>query len=94
MHFNHHMLLDGLTEIVACCSILHTFLPPWDFLSDFPKLQKIYKAFVYVVGFLAISGRSTVYKTLSIKNAEGVNNYQVVKEEQQQNFVEKELKKQ
>ena len=54
-------------ETVAVCSILHTFLPPWDFLNDFPRVQKYYKLLVYVVGYIAINGRSTVYKSISVK---------------------------
>lgn len=55
-------------------SILHTFfLPPWEFLSDFPRAQKCYKAFVYFVGFVAVSGRSTIFKSISINNPDGVN---------------------
>lgn len=93
-HINLHTVIDFITEISVTCSLLHTFLPPWDFLVDFPRVQKIYKVFIYLIGYIAISGRSSVYKTLSIKNPEGVNNYQIVKEEQQQTFVEKELQKQ
>jgi hypothetical protein len=66
-------ILNIVTAITFGASILHTFLPPWEFLNDFPCAQKYYKACVYVVGYIAISGRSTAYKSLSINNPEGVN---------------------
>jgi len=88
-----HHIVDIITEISVIASLLHTFLPPWDFLNDFPQAQKVYKAFIYVIGYVAISGRSSVYRTISIKNAEGVNNYVAVKETQQEEFVKKEVKK-
>jgi hypothetical protein len=66
-------VLNIVTAITFGASILHTFLPPWEFLNDFPRAQKYYKACVYVVGYVAISGRSTAYKSLSINNPDGVN---------------------
>ena len=63
-----------VTAVTFGASILHTFfLPPWDWLNDFPRAQKYYKAFVYFVGFIAVSGRSTIMKSISINNPAGVN---------------------
>jgi hypothetical protein len=59
--------------VIAISSLLHTFLPPWDFLDPWPGVQKYYKAFVYVVGYMALSGRSTVYKSISVSNPTGPN---------------------
>jgi len=53
------------TEVVAGASLLHTVLPPWEAFNDFPTGQKYYKLFVYVVGYIALNGRSTVYPSLS-----------------------------
>lgn len=58
-------LLKLAAEIVAGASVLHTFLPPWEAFNDFPTLQKYYKLAVYVVGYVALNGRSTVYPTIS-----------------------------
>jgi hypothetical protein len=66
-------VLNIITAVTFGASILHTFLPPWEFLGDFPTVQKYYKAFVYFIGYVAISGRSTAYKSLSISNPDGVN---------------------
>ena len=55
------------------CSILHTFLPPWDFLNDFPRAQKYYKVVVYVIGYIAVNARSTVYNKISVNNPAGPN---------------------
>lgn len=55
-------------HVVVACSLLHNFLPPWEFLNDFPQAQKIYKVFVYLVGYVALNGRSTIYAQLSTKN--------------------------
>lgn len=93
-HITYHDVKDVIEQTVVICSVLHTFLPPWDFLVDFPRVQKVYKVVIYVIGYVAISGRSAVYRKLSIENSEGVNNYKAVKEIQQDKFVEKELKKQ
>lgn len=57
-----------LTEVVAVSSLLHTILPPWEVFGDFPKVQKFYKLFVYIVGYAALNGRSTVYQSISTKN--------------------------
>lgn len=63
-----HNLLDIATETVAVCSVLHTVLPPWEALSDFPSAQKYYKLLVYFIGYLALNGRSTLYKGISTKD--------------------------
>lgn len=59
-------LWSAYTSVVTACSILHTFLPPWDFLNDFPRAQKYYKLAVYIVGYIAFNARSTVYKSISV----------------------------
>lgn len=61
-----HVLFDAATATIAVCSVLHTFLPPWDVLEDFPRAQKVYKVVIYTVGYIAINGRSTVYKGISV----------------------------
>ena len=53
------------TEIVAGASLLHTVLPPWEAFNDFPTGQKYYKLLVYILGYVALNGRSTVYQSLS-----------------------------
>lgn len=64
-----------ITTITFVASVLHTFLPPWEFLDDFPTAQKYYKAFVYFLGYIAVSGRSAVpyNKGISINNPSGFN---------------------
>jgi hypothetical protein len=61
------------TEVIAGASILHTLLPPWDFLNDFPTLQKYYKLVVYVIGYVALNARSTLYQNISVNNPSGPN---------------------
>ena len=63
-----HQMIDIGTEAVVVCSLLHSFLPPWDFLNDFPRAQKYYKLAVYVIGYVALNGRSTVYRSISTQN--------------------------
>lgn len=53
------------TEIIAGASIAHTVLPPWEAFNDFPTMQKYYKLFVYIVGYVALNARSTLYPALS-----------------------------
>lgn len=59
------LLFDVLSRTIVVCSLLHTFLPPWDFLSPWPRAQKAYKATIYVIGYIAINARSTVYQSVS-----------------------------
>lgn len=59
----------GFVTVVAC-SALHNLLPPWDFLKDFPRTQKVYKALVYVIGYIALNWRSTLWQTLSTQNGQ------------------------
>lgn len=69
-----HWALIGL-EVSFACSILHSTLPPWDIeqLKPFPRLQSAYRLFIYVIGYVAINARSTVYKSISIQNPNGHN---------------------
>ena len=62
-----------ISSTVTVCSILHTALPPWDFLNDFPTAQKFYKAFVYLVGYIATNWRSTLYPQLSTSNGSKIS---------------------
>jgi hypothetical protein len=66
-------VLDIGARVVVAASVIHSCLPPWEFLNDFPRAQKFYKAFIYLVGFIAINGRSTVYQSISISKTNGVN---------------------
>ena len=61
-------VLKILTEVVAGSSVVHTILPPWEAFNDFPVAQKYYKLLVYIVGYIALNGRSTVYPSLSTKS--------------------------
>lgn len=61
-------LLEHMTEVVTVCSVLHAILPPWEALNDFPTAQKYYKLFVYLVGYIALNWRSTLWKELSTDN--------------------------
>jgi hypothetical protein len=61
-------IVKEVTEVVSVASLVHTMLPPWDALGDFPRAQKYYKLFVYLVGYVALNGRSTVYSSLSTKD--------------------------
>jgi len=65
------------TEIVAGASVLHTVLPPWEAFNDFPTAQKYYKLLVYIVGYIALNGRSTFYPSLS--TGSGTKQSEVVK---------------
>lgn len=77
--FNEHKFMDYATEIIAVSSVIHTFLPPYDWdpdfvregMADFPEAQKIfhacfnnrwYKLLVYVVGYVAVNFRSTIWQ--------------------------------
>lgn len=61
-----HETQDLIFHIIVGCSLAHSVLPPWDFLDQFPTAQKYYKLFIYVIGYVALNGRSTVYKSISV----------------------------
>lgn len=61
-------LLKTGAEVVSGASILHTILPPWEAFNDFPTVQKYYKLLIYIVGYVALNGRSTVYPSVSTKD--------------------------
>lgn len=63
-----HETQDLIFHAIVACSVLHSVLPPWDFLNDFPNAQKIYKVLIYVIGYVALNGRSTVYRSISTTN--------------------------
>jgi hypothetical protein len=56
------------TEIVTGASVIHTLLPPWEAFNDYPSIQKPYKLLVYIIGYAALNGRSTVYPSLSTQS--------------------------
>jgi hypothetical protein len=68
-------IVDIIARIVLMASICHSTLPPWDAeaFQPFPNFVKFYKVFIYIVGFVAVNGRSTVYQSISIQKAGGVN---------------------
>lgn len=75
MVFNAHAVKDIAFDIVVGCSVAHTFLPPWDAdaLKPFPTLQKYYRLLIYVVGYVGINARSTIYPSISTQTPGGVN---------------------
>jgi hypothetical protein len=78
MH-NWQAIKDVLFPILATsfsASIAHSFLlPPWDApaIAQFPRFQRFYRLLVYVVGYVAVNMRSTVFQSISINNPNGVN---------------------
>lgn len=72
---NLHEAKDILFSVIVGCSVLHTFLPPWDAeaFQPFPAFVKYYKVFIYVLGYVAINARSAVYKSISTETTGGVN---------------------
>lgn len=63
-----HAIKDYAFDVIICCSVAHNFLPPFEFLNDFPTAQKYYKLLIYVIGYIALNARSTVYKSISTKD--------------------------
>lgn len=72
---NLHEGKDILFDVMVGCSIAHSFLPPWDAeaFQPFPTFTKYYKVFIYVLGYVAINARSSVYKSISTQKIGGVN---------------------
>lgn len=61
-------IIKLMTEVVAGASLLHTFMPPWEAFSDYPNFQRRYKLLIYIVGYVALNGRSTVYQSISTQS--------------------------
>ncbi len=57
-----------VTTVVFFSSILHNFLPPWDFLYEFPRAQRYYRLMIYIVGYTALNARSSMYPAISTKD--------------------------
>ena len=53
------------TNVCTICSFLHATLPPFEFLQDYPRAMAAYKIFIYVIGYVALNARSTLYKSIS-----------------------------
>jgi hypothetical protein len=75
MYIDWHEAKDVGLSVVVGCSVAHTFLPPWDAdaIKAFPRFQKVYRLVIYFLGYVAINFRSTVYKSISIYNPNGLN---------------------
>lgn len=73
MHLTLNSIFQYGSAVVTICSILHSFLPPWDFLNDFPRAQKYYKLLIYIIGYIALNARSTTWHLLSVNNPSGPN---------------------
>jgi len=58
------------TNVVTISSHAHSLLPPWDAepFAPFPTFQKYYRVFIYILGYVGASYRSTVYPSLSTKD--------------------------
>lgn len=72
---NWHAIKDVAFDVIVGCSALHTFLPPWDAppFQPFPRFQKYYRVLIYIVGYIGINARSTVYPSISVNNPNGLN---------------------
>lgn len=58
------------TNVVTVSSHLHSLLPPWDgdAIAAFPTFQKWYRLFIYFLGYVAASYRSSVHPSISTQN--------------------------
>ena len=70
-----HNWINVVTGIVFVASILHSTLPPWDAepFQQFPSFVKYYKILIYLIGYIAINARSTIYKSISTQTPGGPN---------------------
>jgi hypothetical protein len=58
-------LWTAYSQVCTVCSFLHTTLPPIEFLDDFPRAKAAYKVSIYVIGYVGLNARSTVYRSIS-----------------------------
>jgi hypothetical protein len=75
VHTTTHGWLFVYFTAVTVASFLHSTLPPWDAEAfvPFPTFQKYYKVLIYVLGYIALNARSTIYPSISVNNPNGVN---------------------
>ena len=73
MHLHHINWLNVIPDIVVACSLLHTILPPWEFFDGFPTTQKYYKLIIYIISYIGLNGRSTVYPTISTNSGSALS---------------------
>lgn len=88
-HSGHHLLDVATETIAVCSFLHTVLPPwDWQpeavsvGLAEFPVAQKAfyaifhnryYRLFIYVLGYVALNGRSTIWKFISVKNPEGPN---------------------
>lgn len=65
---NYHAIKDIGADVVVCARLALTFLPPWEAFADYPRTQRFYKLCIYIVGWIALSQRSRVYKSISTQD--------------------------
>jgi hypothetical protein len=70
-----HEVIDIVSRTVVISSVLHSALPPWDAepFQAFPGFVRYYKLFIYIVGYVGLNARSTIYKSISTDKIGGVN---------------------
>jgi len=70
-----HEVIDITTRTVMVSSVVHSLLPPWDAepFQAFPGFVRYYKLVVYLIGYMGLNARSTVYKSISTDKIGGVN---------------------
>lgn len=72
---NVHAMKDVAFDVMIGCSVAHSLLPPWDAdaIAQFPTLQKYYKLVIYLLGYVALNARSTVYRSISTSEGSKVS---------------------
>jgi hypothetical protein len=64
-------VVEYATQLIVVCSFLHSALPPQSTFDDYPRIQKAYKVFVVLVGFVAVNWRGSVDKVNASTTTKG-----------------------
>jgi len=62
-----HQLFDWAGAIVLFCSVLGSFLPPYEWFSQWPRFQAVYKILVMTVTkWGSLNLKSVVYPSMTV----------------------------
>lgn len=62
-----HQLFDWAGAVVLVCSLLGTFLPPYEWFDKWPSFQAVYKVLTMTIArWGAINLKSVVYQQTSV----------------------------
>lgn len=85
-----HKLFDIAGGVVMGCSLLYSFLPPYETFDGYPRFQKFYKVFTQIIArWGGLNLKSVVYP--QIKSLGNMNDAAAIERRIEQSSVEEPL---